>query len=135
MSDFETVKESFERCGTSDGFYDTFYELFLSKSDEIAPFFSGTDFKKQKKLLKATITTMIRFPLDHRGTQTTLAMVAKTHSPNNYNSYNIKPELHALWLDSLCETVKKHDPDITVELEDKWRNYIQEAINTILSKY
>jgi truncated hemoglobin YjbI len=132
MSDFELVNKSFKRCGTSDGFYDTFYDLFLSKSDEIAPFFSGTDFKKQKKLLKATITTMIRFPLDHRGTQTTLAMVAETHKPDGYN---IEPELYALWLDSLCETVKEHDPDITSELENQWRNYMQAAINIILSKY
>lgn len=132
MSDFELVKESFKRCGSSDGFYDTFYNLFLSKSEEIAPFFSGTEFKKQKKLLKATITTMIRFPLDHKGTQTTLAMVAKTHKTD---SCNIKPELYSLWLDSLCETVKEHDPDITPEIEVQWRNYMQEAINIILSKY
>lgn len=75
---------------------------------------------------------MIRFPLAHKGTQTILAMVAKTHKPNGYN---IKPELYALWLDSLCETVKEHDPDITPEIEEQWRNYMQEAINIILSKY
>ncbi len=75
---------------------------------------------------------MIRFPLEDKRTQNTLAMVAKTHKEDNLN---IKPELYNLWLDSLCETVKKHDPEFTSGLEALWTEHMQEAINIILAEY
>ena len=59
MDTFEAVKNSFARCGESDGFYDTFYEVFLGKSPEIPPLFAKTDFKKQKQVLKATVALMV----------------------------------------------------------------------------
>ena len=132
MNTYKIVKESLKRCGTSNEFYDTFYEVFLSKSEDIPKLFANTEFKKQKKLLKATITTMIRFPLDHKTTQSVLIMVAKTH---NEDGYNIKPELYLLWLDSLCETVEKYDSEFTSEIESQWRKYMQEAIDVILANY
>jgi hypothetical protein len=43
--DYATVEASYDRCLENDGFYDTFYEKFLAKSEEIPPLFANTDFR------------------------------------------------------------------------------------------
>ena len=132
MDAFDAVKNSFARCGESDGFYDTFYDVFLAKSPEIPPLFAKTDFKKQKQVLKATAALMVRHKLHEEQANTALEKVGKTHSREGYD---IRPALYALWLDSLCETVKQHDPEFTPELESQWRQRMQEGIDFIVSAY
>ena len=132
MNAFEEVKNSFARCGESDGFYDTFYDVFLAKSPEIPPLFAKTDFKKQKQVLKATAALMVRHKLNEEKASVALQKVGKTHSQNGYC---IRPDLYALWLDSLCETVKQHDPEYTPALEAQWRERMQEGIDFIVAAY
>ena len=132
MNTYEVVSDSFKRCGLSDYFYDSFYDTFLSKSDEIKALFAKTKFEKQKKLLKMTITTIVRHPLAHRTTQSVLKNVGQTH---NKNGYNIRAELYDIWLDSLCNTVEKHDFQYTPQIEQAWRSYMEEAISIILANY
>ena len=132
MEAFEAVKQSFDRCGESEGFYDTFYEVFLAKSPEIPPLFAQTEFKKQKQLLKATITIMVRYPVQEEQSRTVLEKVGQTH---NRSGHNIWPALYALWLESLCETVQKHDPEFSPSLEAHWRQRMQEGIAVITAMY
>jgi Globin len=98
MDTYRAVKASFDRCGESDGFYDTFYDTFLAKSPDIPALFAHTDFTKQKLLLKATIAIMVRHRIDDERARQVLAQVAQTH---NRSRQNINPELYRLWLDSL----------------------------------
>ena len=93
MDTYQAVKASFDRCGESDGFYDTFYDRFLAKSPDIPALFAHTDFTKQKLLLKATIAIMVRHSIDDARAREVLAKVAQTH---NRNGHNIKPELYRL---------------------------------------
>ena len=58
--------------------------------------------------------------------------VAETHSRKQHN---IRPEMYDLWLDSLCETVRRHDPKFTPELEDQWREWMREGIDFIVARY
>src|SRR5262245_29427908 len=98
MEAFQAVHESFDRCGESEAFYDTFYKVFLGKSPEIPPLFAHTDFKKQKLLLKATVGIMVRNRIDDERARLSLERVAETHSRKGLN---IRPNLYELWLDSL----------------------------------
>lgn len=132
MNTYEVVSDSFKRCGMSNDFYDAFYDIFLSKSGEIKALFAKTKFEKQKKLLKMTVTTMVRHPLAHRTTQAVLKDVGRTHGKNGYN---IRAGLYDAWLDSLCDTVKEHDPRYTPQIEQAWRRYMEEAIRIILANY
>jgi hemoglobin-like flavoprotein len=132
MDTYHAVKASFDRCGESDGFYDMFYDTFLAKSPDIPALFARTDFRKQKLLLKATIVIMVRHRIDDERARQALAKVAQTH---NRSGYNIKPELYRLWLDSLCETVRQHDPEFTSDLEVQWRERMQEGIGVIVAEY
>ena len=75
---------------------------------------------------------MVRHRLHEEKASAALEKVGKTHSRNGYN---IRPELYGLWLDSLCETVKQHDPEFTSDLESQWRERMQEGIDFIVSTY
>jgi len=132
MDAFDEVKNSFGRCGESGGFYDTFYDIFLAKSPEIPPLFAKTDFKKQKQVLKATVALMVRHRLHEEQASVALEKVGNTH---RRDGYDIRPDLYALWLDSLCETVKQHDPEFTPKLEAQWRERMQAGIDFIVSAY
>jgi hemoglobin-like flavoprotein len=132
MDVFQAVQESFDRCGESERFYDTFYDVFLAKSPEIPPLFARTDFKKQKLLLKATVTIMVRNRLDDERARRALERVAETHSRKGLN---IRPDFYELWLDSLCETVQRHDRAFTPELERQWRLRMREGIDFIVARY
>ncbi len=132
MNVYQEVKESFKRCGESEGFYDTFYDVFLGKSPEIPALFAKTDFKKQKRLLRATISIMAQQQMDDAATQRALKKIGEMH---NRNALNIRPELYKLWLESLCETVKIHDPQWTKEIEFRWHQKMQEGIEFIISMY
>ncbi len=132
MDAYQAVSESFSRCGEADDFYDTFYDVFLAKSAEIPPLFANTVFTRQKQILKATVNIMVRHRLDEEIAQRILGGVGDSH---NRQGYNIRPELYTLWLDSLCETVARHDPMHTVELESHWRQRMKEGIDFIVAKY
>ncbi|HEX4147179.1 MAG TPA: hypothetical protein VHY91_27020 [Pirellulales bacterium] len=43
------------------------------------------------------------------------------------------PEHYELWLDSLCETVARHDPEYQTELEELWREAMRPGIALMLS--
>jgi len=127
-----SIKESFERCDELGLFSDTFYDIFMSKSDEVKLFFKDTDFAKQKKLLRATVKVLVSNDLEDSRTKKILEDIAKTH---NRTGYDIAPKFYKLWLDSLCETIARHDPEYSDELEMIWRNTMQESIDFILLKY
>ena len=109
-----------------------YYDTFLSKSPDIPALCAHTDFKKQKLLLKATIAIMVRHRIDDARARQVLAKVAQTH---NRSGYNIQPGLYRLWLGSLCETVRQHDPECTLDLEAQWRERMQEGIEVIVAQY
>jgi len=44
MKTREIVAASFERCESTGVFTETFYEIFLAKSDAIGAYFKNTDF-------------------------------------------------------------------------------------------
>ena len=58
MSEYDQISASFQRCDESGAFSDTFYEIFMSKSEDVKHFFTDTDFTKQKKLLRATVKVL-----------------------------------------------------------------------------
>jgi len=132
MNDFTSVKGSFERCDKSGAFSEIFYDIFLSKSDEVKEKFKNTDFAKQKKLLRTTVKIMATRNNNDKKELRILNDIAKTH--NRYG-YDIKPEFYKLWLESLCETIALNDPEFSKDLEKKWRTFIKFSIDQIVNDY
>lgn len=127
----EAVQASFRRCD-SPGFYDTIYEKFLAKSDEVRRLFAKTDFKRQKVILRSTITLMVRFQLPDPQAQKVFENVGQTHSRGGHA---VHPSLYGLWLESLLEAIAKHDPEASPELADAWRAYLKGGVHLIIAAY
>ena len=127
-----TIRASFDRCEAAGDFAERFYEVFLNRSPEIAPLFAKTDFKQQRKLLRATVYIMVTRDVDDPEAHDTLERIGHSHARAKLN---IRPDLYALWLDSLCETVKGMDSEWTPALEQSWRDHMAPGIALITSLY
>ena len=130
--DYETVEASYDRCLEDEEFFDTFYDIFLGKSDEIPPLFENTDFKKQKQMIRMSVRMLVRLGLGEPATVHAIQKLGELHSSREKN---IRPSLYALWLDALCESIKSHDPEYTPELEQQWRDTMQPGIQMMIEMY
>ena len=130
--DYDAVEASYDRCLEDAGFFDTFYDLFLVKSEEIPPLFANTDFRKQKQVVRLSVRMMIRLG---EGRPETVHAIEKLGELHSSRDHNVRPELYQLWLDTLCECVKRSDPEYTPELEQKWRDTMQPGIEMMIAMY
>ncbi len=128
----EQVRDSFKRCEAAGDFAETFYGVFLDSSPEVGPLFSNTDFSKQRKLLRASVAMLVAQDIDHPKARETLERIGQSHSQRELD---VKPELYEIWLNSLCQTVQKMDPDFDAELERAWRDRMRPGIELITSLY
>lgn len=129
---YAAIKASYDRCCESEGFLETFYEHFFAKSPEIPRLFAHTDFERQHKVLRSALWQMVMYGTGFDDVRRSLRVTAEIHSRQ---FLDIKPELYALWLDSLCEAIAQHDPQYTLELEQLWREAMQKGIDLMVSSY
>ena len=130
--DNTAVAEIFKRCEASGDFAEKFYEIFLSAFPKIAPFFVNTKFGKQRKLLRATVYVLVTRDGDDPKAKYQLDKIGHSHSRTQRN---IRPELHDVWLESLCKTVGEMDPEWRADLENAWREKTQRGIAVITAVY
>jgi len=113
----EVVKISYGKCCIANGFFDDFYQEFVSASPRIRDKFVNTDFAKQKQLLRQGINFMVMFAGGSSMAKGTVQDLGKSHSKPNLD---IAPDLYAMWVQALLKTVKKYDQDFTPEIEKAW---------------
>ena len=101
---------SFYRCRGDGHFVDTFYDLFLSTSPEIAAKFANMDFKFQKLVLRQSLLEMICLDRGMSGTREEIERLRRRHK-----ELDITPNMYSMWLDALCEAVSRDDPEYTPE--------------------
>ena len=128
----EQVLASYHRCESAGGLFDAFYEIFLAKSPEISPRFAATDMERQKQDVMASVLMALRLAAGDPMAKKYIAEIAKSH---NRHGHSIRPELYDLWLDALCEAVRKRDPQFTAELERQWRQAMRPAIELMVAAY
>ena len=128
----EDVRRSFERCETTGGFAEIFYNLFLNCSPEIAPYFAKTDFERQRQVLRNSVQMMVTHDVAEPRMREMLDQLGQAHSRDEYN---VLPRLYELWLDSICETVKMLDPEWDAELERRWRVRLRPGMQIIMAAY
>ena len=130
--DIDAVTASYHRCMHGGRFVDTFYELFLAKSPEVANKFKHTDFVHQKLMLRESLLMMLMFNHKRADVQDDMEKLARRHSRSGVD---IPPHMYELWLDALCEAVQKHDPEFTAEVTELWRSAMKPGIELIISRY
>ena len=129
---YKAVLDSYHRCDDADGFFDTFYEIFLAKSLEIRRKFVAADMRKQKQMVQASLLWMLRLG---RGDPIAFSEVEKIGESHSRRGHNVSPHMYSMWLDALCAAVERHDPEYTPLLESQWRAIMEEGIDLIVSKY
>ncbi len=130
--DLELFNDSLERCMASSGFLDRFYELFLASSEEVSEKFKDTDFRRQKRMLRASLYLMIAAFSGEPRAQAELEQRAEFHSRRQRD---IRPELYDLWLECLIRAVKEFDRKFTDETERVWRKVMRQGIELMIAKY
>jgi hemoglobin-like flavoprotein len=126
------VTQSFGQISLKQEFFDTFYDIFMKSSPEVKPLFAKTDFGKQKKLLKYGISYMILFAKDSSAGKSALKSIAEIHDRNHFN---IMPEYYPLWIDSLCNAIRKHQTDFDESVEKAWRDVMDQGIKYFIALY
>jgi hemoglobin-like flavoprotein len=119
---------SYYRCRRDERFLDTFYDGFLSKSPAIAQMFAKTDFRIQKLMLRQSLLEMLCFDRGMSSTREEIERLGRRHK-----ELRVTPEMYAMWLDSLCEAIKKHDPHYTPDLEHLWREAMHKSIKEMVA--
>ena len=119
---------SYYRCRRDERFLDTFYDGFLSKSPAVAQMFAKTDFKLQKLMLRQSLLEMLCFDRQMSGTREEIERLGHRHK-----ELGVAPEMYAMWLDSLCEAIKTHDPSYTPALDQLWREAMLKSITEIIA--
>lgn len=130
--ELDTVTRSYHRCLSSAEFLDSFYAIFLAKSEEIAEKFRTTDFVHQKRMLRESLLMMVMYNLNSAGVEEDMTKLAERHSRRGVD---IPARLYDQWLDSLCEALQRHDPEYTAEIADRWRAAMQPGIDFLVSRY
>ena len=136
MKDYLTFfRESCHRVMDSeiqrDEFLDTFYETFISRSDEIAVKFARTNMQRQKEMLYQSLHHMLDFSVQRKASEE-LRRIAERHS---VSQINVEPRMYDIWLDSLIDTAQSFDPRFTEEVELAWRVILAPGIAYMKFKY
>ncbi len=119
---FDQVVASYHRARESGQLFDTFYQIFLTKSPEIPSMFARTDFPHQNLMLRESILEMLLFAQTGAG-QAEIERLARRH-----RQLNVAPRHYELWLDALCEALAAHDCEFNSTLERMWRDAMRKGI-------
>ena len=69
------------------------------------------------------------------GAEESRGALERTGATHSRLQRNIRPDLYPFFVESLCETVKEHDPEFTPELEALWSKRVRDGISLIASMY
>ena len=132
MATHDIVQASYDRCLANGDFFQTFYDIFLATSPDIASKFAQTDFNKQKNIIKASVAMMIRLGTGNANARRIIEKVGDTHGQQGLD---IRPAFYDLWLNSLCNAIEIHDTEYSAELATLWRERMQEGIQLVIDRY
>lgn len=109
--------KSLERCGQNATFISSFYDRFLSTSEDIREKFKHTDFDKQNQMLLKSLKLVAGATLGEPASLREMRERAETHDRHNLN---IEPRLYDFWLDSAIETASEFDTEWDESVEQAW---------------
>ena len=124
---------SLKRCEARPDFFDVFYGNFLSSSPDVAEKFLGTNFARQKELLRTSLHHLLLVARDPKqGPDPYLQEVAVRHGAGGLA---IGAHMYDLWLDSLLETVRACDREYSQEVAKAWEEVMMIGIHYLCANY
>lgn len=131
----KSVQDCYGRCCAQAGFWDKFYEIFLKSSPDIAEKFKNTDMKRQKEILRGSLSFVLMYAKDPNAAfpKGKLTDVGKVHAKSKHN---IAPNQYEFWTKSLMATIKHFEGNaFTPEHEKAWREVLAPAIKLMQDQY
>jgi hemoglobin-like flavoprotein len=129
LSDFN---DSLERCRRDPRFMDHFYNLFMASSAEVASKFAATDFRRQKRVLIASLYCLMLAAEGHPEGKAHLSRIATLHDRGHRD---IRPEYYDTWLACLLQAVRDCDPRVSPTVEHAWRTMLAPGIAVMKGAY
>jgi len=126
------ARASYDRCAQAPRFVDDFYASLFEVLPQARARFAETDFDRQRKLLRHAIGLLLTFPAEREGEPNILSRLAERHSRKDLA---IEPSFYGPFLESLIETVKRHDPACTPTVERAWRTTVAKGFAYMQSRY
>jgi hemoglobin-like flavoprotein len=124
--------DSLDRCRRDAGFIDHFYNLFIGSGPDVAAKFADTDFRRQKRVLMASLYALMLAAEGHPEGGVHLRRIATLHDREHHD---VRPELYDRWLDALIQAVGDCDPRFSCETEQAWRAIVLPGIGVMKAAY
>jgi hemoglobin-like flavoprotein len=125
---------SLKRCLALPGFMEGFYQSFVASSEEVREKFRNTDLQRQAQMLSDSLYVLAVAVQGQEGSLAwgDMPRLAARHSRKDLD---IRPALYDHWLTCLLDTVRRHDPQFTPEIEAAWRATLAVGITYMKSRY
>jgi len=130
----ESFLASLKRCLGVPGFIDSFYQAFVSSSEEVREKFRNTDLQRQARMLSDSLYVLAVAVQGQAGSPARgdLPRLAERHSRKDLD---VRPPLYDHWLACLIDTARRHDPQFTPEIEAAWRATLAVGIAYMKARY
>lgn len=132
MNSKEIFLASMERCLKEDRFVPSFYDRFISSSEEIREKFVFTDFEVQNQMLGRSLKLVAQATSGDSEGLKKLSARSETHDRHHLN---IKPEHYALRKSAIMATAQEFDKQWSEEIESSWSAILEYAIKFMLRHY
>ena len=125
-AEIQLFNDSLDRCIADPHFLDAFYERFVSSSEQVAARFAGTDMRRQKRALKASLYTAM---LAADGNEPALEHLQTLRG--RHQALGVTAAEYDGWLDCLLATVRQSGGELDVRTERTWRRVLEVAIRIL----
>ena len=130
---FDDLHQSYGRCLHNGAFIDRFYDIFLESHPEVRNAFGGTDFNRQRRLLRRSLTNSIMYAAGSNIVKREVDKMADVHS--RAGRAPVQPHLYDYWLNSLIKAIREDDPQYNLQLEQRWREAMGKIIGHFVAQY
>ena len=124
----ERFNDSLDRCVANPRFLEIFYNRFTQGSPRVAKLFAGTDMRRQKRALKASLYTAMLAADGNRPAVDHLTALGERH-----HDLGVEAELYDYWLETLLSAVAECGGIEDEQTEAVWRQVLSGAIHLMKS--
>ncbi|HEV8268215.1 MAG TPA: globin domain-containing protein [Thermoanaerobaculia bacterium] len=124
--DIALFNDSLERCTADPRFLPRFYDIFMASSEEVRQKFEKTDFKRQHRMLKASLFLLVVAAEGRPEGKAHLDEMAVRHGPGQLG---IRPEMYDLWYGALLRAVREIDASFSPKTEQAWDRVLHLGID------
>lgn len=130
---YSDLHQSYGRCIEKGPFIERFYDIFLDSHPDVRRAFASTDFDRQRRLLRRTLTSAIMYAAGSDSVNREITTMAQVHSRKG--KAPVQPHLYSYWLESLITAIREFDPQCDLHLERRWREALSKIIDHFTSVY